>query len=126
MGAMLLCLCGYGEPASDPRPPASDIARFCSRTTADEMETFARAHVNWVKAQGQLDLHLADYWFGWREEAESLRLAWGLLRDAHDSTHDEDKQRRKLLRLRESIGERAYFLGCMPPPVPVWRFKRLP
>jgi hypothetical protein len=34
-------------------------------------------------------------------------------------------RRQALKKLRETVGEDAYWSGCLPPHVPVWRFARI-
>jgi len=102
-------------------PPAIDAERFPSRDFCCEMAAFNRTYLAHLE---QLRLVSKADWI--REamtETEELYRAWDLARDAV-SGYAPYYRRRALCDLRDLIGPHAYYAGCLPCPVPVWRFQR--
>lgn len=54
-------------------------------------------------------------------EARQLRKAWDLLDDAH--RFQGEVRLEKLRELRDYLGPMNFWMGRMPPPLPVWRFQ---
>lgn len=127
MDAVALAL-GIGCLAMPPGdPPLSDLHRFPPAAVAEPYYKLASAHRDWICQQKPKALTRADeaFWWAWQLEADHCRRAWDHLWDAHRVTVFEVSARRRwLAKLRETIGEQDYWDGRMPPPVPVWRFRR--
>lgn len=105
-------------------PPLSDRERFPPRAVACQAMEFNRAYRRHVEGRQLLELH---HWWYWQEvlrETDYLFHCWDWLHAAQGGEgRDEEYWRRSLRRLRELVGDEAYFQGAMPPPVPVWRFQ---
>ena len=129
---LLICL-GWGDPHPE-LPPLSDLQRFPVRWVAQEQLRANIEHRDWLRAQQQAQPW--EYgWDFWAAENQELWSVWNLLDDCWiewDYTTDEsspgfdvDTYRRGLLaQLRDRLGYRDYYEGRMPPPVPIWRFRR--
>ena len=68
------------------------------------------------------------HWWEFREavqEADRLYQVWDNVRDARCDYYYVTVRRHALQKLREAIGPEAYYAGCLPPHVPVWRFQRI-
>jgi hypothetical protein len=106
-------------------PPLTDGARFPDRNTISELLSFNRAY------RQHLDNRLALDPTGWWEhreailEADRLYQVWDTLRDARCDYYYITVRRQALKKLRQTIGDQAYYSGVMPPHVPVWRFQRI-
>lgn len=103
-------------------PPASDAHRFPDRSLVNEYLAFNREY------RQQLDMRTAGdparYW-QLREalqEADRLYLIWDAVRDARCEYYFVTVRRQALKRLREMLGEEAYYGGQLPPYVPLHRF----
>ena len=128
---LLLCL-GWGDPHPE-LPPLSDLQRFPVRWVAQEQLRANIAHRDWLRAQQQSQPWEWG-WDFWAAENQELWSTWNLLDDcwiewtdgySDDPAFDADTYRRGLLaQLRDRLGYRDYYEGRMPPPVPIWRFRR--
>ena len=58
-------------------------------------------------------------------EADRLYQIWDLVRDTRCDYYYVTVRRQALKKLKELIGDQAYYSGCLPPHVPVWRFDRI-
>src|SRR5579859_5543313 len=104
-------------------PPLSDCERFPPRPTAAAALEFNRAYHEHVECRRTLELHR---WWDWQDtltETDYLYHCWSALSAARGGDgEDEETRRAGLRRLRELLGDEAYYQGAMPPCVPVWRF----
>jgi hypothetical protein len=113
----------YGE-LSD-APPSQDCFRFPERATVNEYLAFNRAyrqHID-IRQPGE-----PSRWWDLRsalQETDHLYAVWDTVRDARCEYYYVTVRRQALKRLREMIGEEAYYSGQLPPYVPVWRFQRI-
>jgi len=111
----------------DPGPPAFDRHRFCLRETA---------RANWLEAQS-FRLHAAKMraielaqtpaergrWEAILHDARWCERVWARIDDAYCYEKDEQWCRHYLRLLKMELGDRAYFAGVLPPPIPVWMFE---
>jgi hypothetical protein len=106
-------------------PPMCDCVRFPQRTKINELLSFNRAYRQHLESRqsldptGQWELHEAV------QEADRLYQVWDTVRDARCDYYYVTVRRQALQKLREAIGPQAYYSGCLPPHVPVWRFARI-
>lgn len=104
-------------------PPLCDSARFPSVETCREMKKVNQAYRSWLDQRKEL-FPLQE----WVDEAISETnwafWVWDAAQDAVFDGYQVDMRRRAMKNLRERIGEWNYYAGCLPPPVPVWRFRR--
>jgi hypothetical protein len=106
-------------------PPLCDCIRFPDRTLVNELLSFNRSYRQHLDSRQALDptgrweLHEA------LQEADRLYQIWDTVRDARCDYYSVTMRRQALKKLRDSIGPQAYYAGCLPPHVPVWRFARI-
>jgi hypothetical protein len=104
-------------------PPLADRHRFPSRDVASRAMQFNRTYRRHVELRQMWELHRWWYWQEVRNETDYVYRCWDYLHAAQGGEGgDESYWRRSLMRLRDLIGDEAYYLGAMPPPAPVWRF----
>lgn len=104
-------------------PSAEDAKRFPDREMCCEACSF-----NWAWRD-----YMRDSWELWRDdeigdairEGERLYDAWDTARDAGCPYYWIHVRRRALAKLRDLIGQDAYYNGRLPPPVPIWHFSRI-
>ena len=123
----LILLCALVAPLPPPEdPPLADRERFPPRAVAAQAMACNRAYRRFVQARQALELHR---WFYWQEvlaETDYLFNCWDWLHAAQGGEgRDEAYWRHSLKRLRELLGEDAYYAGRMPSCVPFWRFQPL-
>lgn len=111
----------------DTRPMPDEGKRFPSSEVVQDSLNLNRAY-GYVIAQklalmGQLDVR-RPYWEQVKAENEQIEQVWEALRPvqwewtANNYTHKRDY----LQKLKDLIGDEAFFQGAMPPPFPIWRF----
>ena len=105
--------------------PLSDAERFPPRCFATTALEFNRAYRGNIEIRQAFDVR--SYW-DWNDvlnETDYLHQCWSALAAVQGAEGEDQATRRAALaRLRELIGEEAYYQGAMPPCVPVWRFWR--
>jgi hypothetical protein len=106
-----------------PTPALSDCERFPPQAFATAALEFNRAYRDHLEAEQAFEVRR---WGDWQDsiwETDYLYHCWSALAAARGTEgRDEDSRRAALVRLRDLIGEEAYFQGAMPPCVPLWRF----
>jgi hypothetical protein len=103
-------------------PALCDCVRFPERATVNDLLAFNRAYRQHIDVRQPVEL---THWWELRvalEETERLYKIWDSLRDARCDYYYVAVRRQALKRLREQIGEEAYYNGDLPPCVPLWRF----
>jgi hypothetical protein len=106
-------------------PPLLDGQRFPDRAVISDLLAFNRAYRQQIDNRQAVEL---AHWWELREavqEADRLYHIWDTLRDARCEYYYVTVRRQALKRLRDLIGEEAYYSGRLPPYVPVWRFQRI-
>jgi hypothetical protein len=92
------------------------------------------ARANWLVAvayarhiDGLAALHPAhaDYYAPLIDEAQTLRQVWSLLDDASGRQFALTHRRAALRSLERILGRERCLAGDWPPPLPVWRFRRI-
>jgi hypothetical protein len=106
-------------------PSANDCMRFPDRSLVNEYLAFNRAY------RQQLDMRQPGEPARWWElrtalqETDYLYQVWDTVRDARCEYYYVTVRRQALKRLREMLGEDAYYSGQLPPYVPLWRFQSI-
>jgi hypothetical protein len=106
-------------------PLVNDGLRFPERSTISDMLAFNRSY------KQNLDNRLAVEAVRWWElqeavqETDRLYQVWDLVRDARCDYYYVTVRRQALKRLRDMIGQEAYYSGNLPPYVPLWRFQTI-
>jgi hypothetical protein len=104
-------------------PRVSDALRFPDRTMINELLSFNRAYRNHVEMRQPLEMGNGGYLRGAQREVDYLYQVWDTARDARCEYYYVTVRRQALKRLREMLGEDAYYQGRLPSHVPVWRFE---
>jgi hypothetical protein len=103
-------------------PPVSDSFRFPDREAINEMLSFNRAYRQYIDIRQAVEL---SHWWEHQatlQETEQLYQIWDTVRDSRCEYYYVTVRRQALKRLREQLGEQAYYSGELPPYVPLWRF----
>jgi hypothetical protein len=106
-------------------PALSDCQRFPDRDTVNELLSFNRAYRQHMGLRQPMEL---ARWWDLRtvlQETDHLYQIWDNVRDARCEYYYVTVRRQALKKLREMIGEDAYYSGQMPPSVPIWRFQEI-
>ena len=106
-------------------PPLSDSYRFPDRAAVSELLAFNRSYRQQLDSRQSIEL---VRWWELREavqEVDRLYAVWDTVRDARCDYYYVTVRHQALKKLRETVGEDAYWSGCLPPHVPVWRFARI-
>jgi hypothetical protein len=106
-------------------PPLHDCMRFPDRTLINELLAFNRAYRQHLDSQQALEV---TYWWEYHEmlqEADRLYQVWDTVRDARCDYYYVTVRRQALKKLRDNVGDQAYFSGRLPPHVPIWRFSHI-
>jgi hypothetical protein len=106
-------------------PTLNDCQRFPDRDAVNELLSFNRAYRQHLGLRQPMEL---ARWWDLRtalQETDHLYQVWDNVRDARCEYYYVTVRRQALKKLREMIGEDAYYTGQMPPPVPIWRFREV-
>jgi hypothetical protein len=106
-------------------PPLDDCLRFPDRGTINDFLSFNRAYRQHIDVRQPVELA-----HGWTlrailQETDHLYQIWDTLRDARCDYYYVTVRRQALKRLRDLVGEEAYYSGSLPPYVPLWRFQAI-
>jgi hypothetical protein len=106
-------------------PPLADGLRFPDRNTVNEFLALNRTYRQHVDVRQPVEL---AHWWELRaalQETDQLYQIWDMVRDARCEYYYVTVRRQALKRLRELLGEEAYYSAKLPPSVPVWRFQKV-
>jgi len=103
----------------EPLPPLTDCKRFPPMHVATSARVFNGQYQSWLRARAPLYLDKRDLAQELEAEARASYRAWDTLEDAQDPRLPTDTRLLKLQRLKSLLGDQAYFVGQMPPPVPL-------
>lgn len=104
-------------------PPLCDAVRFPSAELCRDMLDCNRRHEAWLEERQRL--MPGEEWI--REalrECKECREVWWQCECAGLDYYSVTARREAMNTLRKLIGPVAYYSGCLPPPVPVWRMRR--
>lgn len=106
-------------------PPVCDAIRFPDRQLVNELLAFNMQYKQFLEERLRIERVYRD---DIEEALRENRWLYEVLDCARDTKTDYyylTIRRTALKKLRELIGSHAYYAGCLPPPVPVWRFRRI-
>lgn len=106
-------------------PPLHDCARFPARAAVTQMLSFNRAYRDNVEKHLAVDRSRAAEYQELLQEVDRLYQVWDAIRDTRCEYYYVTVRRQALKRVREAIGEPAYYNGTYPPHVPVWCFRAI-
>jgi hypothetical protein len=104
-------------------PALHDCLRFPDRAAVNDLLAFNRAYRQHIDTRQPMEL---SRWWELRtalQETDHLYQVWDTVRDARCEYYYVTVRRQALKKLRELLGEEAYYAGRMPPYVPLWRFR---
>jgi hypothetical protein len=104
-------------------PAVEDCQRFPERGIVNELLAFNRAYRRHIDVRQPVEL---VHWWELRialQETNRLYQIWDTVRDARCDYYYVTVRRQALKRLRELVGEEAYYSGNLPPCVPLWQFQ---
>jgi hypothetical protein len=99
--------------------------RFPDRALINDLLSFNRSYRQHLDSRQSIE---KTYWWELHEavqEADRLYQLWDTVRDARCDYYYVTVRRQALKKVRETVGAQAYYSGCLPPHVPVWRFTRI-
>jgi hypothetical protein len=106
-------------------PPLCDGIRFPDRDTVNALLAFNRAYRQHLSLRQPVEL---AHWWDLRaalQETDLLYQIWDTVRDARCDYYYVTVRRHALKKLRELLGDEAYYNGWLPPHVPLWRFQEI-
>lgn len=106
-------------------PPLHDCMRFPPRAVVSELLAFNRAYREHLEKRKELEHTFADEYQDALQESDRLFQVWEAIRDTRCEYYYVTVRRQALKRVRDSIGEQAFYNGNYPPHVPIWRFQRI-
>ncbi len=106
-------------------PPLGDGLRFPERSVISDMLAFNRSYRQHLDNRLAVELVRAHELQEAEQEADRLYQIWDLVRDARCDYYYVTVRRQALKRLRDLVGEEAYYGGTLPPHVPLWRFQTI-
>jgi hypothetical protein len=106
-------------------PPLHDCMRFPPRAVVSELLAFNRAYGEHLKKRRDLEHSSASEYQEALQETERLFRIWEDIRTTRVEYLYVNARREALKRVRDTIGEQAFYNGNFPPHVPVWRFQRI-
>jgi hypothetical protein len=105
-------------------PLLCDGLRFPDRATVSDLLAFNRAYRQQIDVRGPTSADAAEHRAALRETDE-LYQVWDTVRDARCEYYYVTVRRQALKKLRETLGDEAYYRGELPPFVPLWRFREV-
>jgi hypothetical protein len=106
-------------------PPLTDSYRFPDRASVSELLAFNRSYRQQLDSRQSVEL---VRWWELREavqEVDRLYAIWDTVRDARCDYYYVTVRRQALKRLKDTLGQEAYYRGDLPPHIPLWRFQRI-
>jgi hypothetical protein len=106
-------------------PPLHDHMRFPDRSLINDLLSFNRAYRQHLDNRQALEL---TYCWELREmlhEVDRLYTIWDTVRDARCDYYYVTVRRQALKKLKDMVGDEAYYSANLPPHVPIWRFARI-
>lgn len=106
-------------------PPSQDAMRFPDRALINDLLKFNREYRQYLEARQATE---TLYWWQLHEsmlECDRIYQVWDMVREANCDYYYVTVRRQSLMKLRDSIGDMAFYSGVLPPHVPLWRFARI-
>lgn len=106
-------------------PPLPDCMRFPPRQVVSELLGFNRSyreHLEKCRVAGATPDRNFDEVLA---EVDRLYHLWDAVRDSRCEYYYITVRRQALKKVRDTIGEAAFYNGIFPPHVPLWHFRRI-
>lgn len=107
-------------------PPGSDRHHFPHLHICQENVKFSKQYIQHIEFQQCLYPHLFKEYDKILKDAEWCHRCWSRLEYVQMKPWNETSDRCFLGKIREMVGEEAYYGGQMPPHVPIWHFQKIP
>jgi len=107
-------------------PPLSDCHWLPPPSLSREMCCFNETHQAHLQMQRLIYVHRCNQLTEMIAETRQLYQVWECVRRANSPNESWALRRRMLQRLRDSIGEEAYYANKLPSWVPWWHFQQVP
>lgn len=106
-------------------PMLQDSYRFPDRDIIHDLLSFNRSYRQHLETR--MTIETVRWWelHEALQETDRLYYIWDSVREARCHHSYITSRRHALKRLRELLGDEAYFAGTMPSHVPIWRFQRI-
>lgn len=104
-------------------PYLADSYRFPPREVINELLAFNRSYREYLKVRIPIDVVNTELLQNVLRETEALYTFWDAARDAQQPFYYVTVRRAALQKLRDLLGEEAYYRSEFPPNVPLWRFQ---
>ena len=106
-------------------PNLQDCHRFPDRATINDWLSFNRSYRQHIDARQGTELAHAWELRETLQETDRLYQVWDTVRDARCDYYYVTVRRQALKKLREMVGDEAFYGGSLPPYVPLWRFQQI-
>lgn len=106
-------------------PPWEDGVRFPDRVQINDLLAFNRAYRKHIADRRPVELAHSWQLEAVLRETDQLYTIWETVKDARGECYYVTIRRQALKKLRELLGEEAYYSGRLPPCVPLWRFQQI-
>jgi hypothetical protein len=106
-------------------PPLHDSMRFPPRQVVSDLLTFNRTYREHVEKCQIAGASPSPDQQEVLNEVDRLYTIWDAIRDCRCEYYYITVRRQALKKVRELIGDDAFYNGNYPPHVPVWRFQRI-
>jgi hypothetical protein len=106
-------------------PALNDSLRFPDRETINDLLAFNRAYRQNLTIRQPVELVRCWELRAAIQETEHLYQVWDTVRDARCDYYYVTVRRQALKKLRQMLGDEAYYFGRLPPAVPLWRFQEI-
>ncbi|MBI3618445.1 hypothetical protein HY213_00230 [Candidatus Peregrinibacteria bacterium] len=104
-------------------PPIEDIVRFPDKKTCERLMGLNRIYRGRIAHLTLLNLAKLNDIQDALKETDGLHKIWNLAHSLQCTGFSIPFYRRTLKKLRELLGDEAYYAGTMPPALPLWRFQ---
>lgn len=91
--------------------------------TRQVLEFNSRYQVYCILKMEYVNFEEFKWWSAAYAETKELHKIHDLLDDAFHENFNLFRKRKSLCELRKRIGEKNFYSGILPPPVPIWRFE---
>jgi hypothetical protein len=106
-------------------PPLSDCYWLPEPTAARDLCCFSEGFQAHLQMQRVIYPHRCEQITAVLNETRQLYIVWDAVRRANSPSESWALRRRMLLRLKETIGDNAYYNRQLPCWVPWWRFQEM-
>lgn len=106
-------------------PPLADCQRLPNRAAVNEFLAFNRSYRQHLDVRQALELARWGDFQTAIQETDHLYQVWDTVRDCRCDYYYVTVRRQALKKLRELVGDEAYYTGRLPPYVPIWRFQEI-